>query len=142
MKGALALAKNLDGVLSGKLKRGLVLRSEDLLQSVPVLSGVVTMLAASKADVSAHLAALCYGSLGFAEWFELEGILKTIQCQSPAMGMVTTHQIRLSWAPSDMALNASRDGASTASLINLFQYLITLVPNKFLISNLNPHSFS
>lgn len=67
MKGALALAKNLDGVLSGKLKRGLVLRSEDSIQSFPVLSGGFTLLAATKADMSAYLAAPCYNSLGFAE---------------------------------------------------------------------------
>lgn len=96
--------------LSGKLKRGLVLRSEDLLQSVPVLSGGITMLAATKADVNAYLAAPCYSSLGFAEWFELEEVLKTIHCQPPAMGVVTTHQIRLSRAPSDLVLNASGMG--------------------------------
>ena len=45
--------------------------------------------------------------------------------------------------PSNLALNTSRQGASTASLGNLFQCLTTLpVKNFFLTSNLNLPSFS
>ena len=44
----------------------------------------------------------------------------------PAMGRVANHQARLPRATSSLALNASRDGASTASLGNLFQYVTTL----------------
>jgi len=54
------------------------------------------------------------------------------------MCRVTNHQTRLPRATSSMALNASRDGASTASLGNLFQCVTTLcVKNVLLISNLN-----
>ena len=77
------------------------------------------------------------------EWFVLEGILKTIQFQPPAMGRDTSHQNRLLKALSSLASNTCRDGASTASLGNLFQCLSTLIgKNFFLISNLNPPSFS
>ena len=51
--------------------------------------------------------------------------------------------IRLASAPSNLALNASRDEASTASLGNLFQHLTTLsVKNSLLVSNLSLPSFS
>ncbi|KAK4832092.1 hypothetical protein QYF61_020707 [Mycteria americana] len=51
--------------------------------------------------------------------------------------------IRLLKAPSNLALNTSRDGAATTSLGNLFQGLTTLiVKNFFLISNLNLPSCS
>ena len=42
-----------------------------------------------------------------------------IQFQPPAVCRVTNHQPRLPRATSSLALNASRDGASTASLGNL-----------------------
>ena len=42
------------------------------------------------------------------------------------MCRVANHQIRLPRATSSLALNASRDGASTASLGNLFQSVTTL----------------
>jgi len=46
-------------------------------------------------------------------------------------------------APSSLALNVSRDGASTTSLGNLFQCFTTLVgKNFFLISSLNLPSLS
>ena len=46
-------------------------------------------------------------------------------------------------APFSLALDTSREGASTASLSNLFQCLITLIVKKFfLISKLNPNSIS
>ena len=52
-------------------------------------------------------------------------------------------QTRLLKAPSSLALNTSREGASTTSLGNLFQFLTTLtVKNFFLISNINLPSFS
>ena len=61
-----------------------------------------------------------------------------IEFQPPTMGRNTNHQTRLPRATSSLALNASRDGASTASLGNLFQCVTTLcVKNFLLISNLN-----
>ena len=48
------------------------------------------------------------------EWLGLEGTLKTIQFQPPAMGRIATHQIRLPRAPSSLALSTSKDGAPTA----------------------------
>jgi len=54
------------------------------------------------------------------------------------MYRVANQQTRLPRATSSLALNASRDGVSTASLGNLFQCVITLwVKNFLLISNLN-----
>jgi len=48
------------------------------------------------------------------------------------------NQTRLLRALSNLAVNVSRDGASTASLGNLFQCFTSLtVKNFFLISNLN-----
>ena len=56
----------------------------------------------------------------------------------PAMCRVANHQTRLPRATCSLALNASRDGASTASLGNLFQCVTTLcVKNFLLLSNLN-----
>ena len=53
------------------------------------------------------------------------------------------HQTRLLRAPSNLALNSSREGAATASLGSLCQCLTTLmVKNFFLISHLNLPSFS
>ena len=61
-----------------------------------------------------------------------------IEFQPPATCRVTNHQTRLPRATSSLALNASRDGASTISLGNLFQCVTTLCVKKFLlISNLN-----
>ena len=57
------------------------------------------------------------------------------------MGRVANHQTRLPRATSSLALNAFRDGASTASLGNLFQCVTTLCVKKkknfLLISKLN-----
>ena len=54
------------------------------------------------------------------------------------MCRVTNHQTRLPRATSRLAMNASRDGASTVSLGNLFQCVTTLSErNLLLISNLN-----
>jgi len=44
-----------------------------------------------------------------------------IEFQPPAMCRVTNQQTRLPRATSSLALNACRDGASAASLDNLFQ---------------------
>jgi len=41
----------------------------------------------------------------------LEGILKLIQFQAPAMGRVAIHQFRLPRAPSNLTLGVSKDGA-------------------------------
>jgi len=54
------------------------------------------------------------------------------------MCRVTNHQTRLPRATSSLALNASKDGASTASLGNLFQCVTALgVKNFLLVSNVN-----
>ena len=54
------------------------------------------------------------------------------------MCRVTNHQTRLPRATSSLALNVSRDGASTTSLGNQFQCITTLwVKNFLLITNLN-----
>jgi len=59
------------------------------------------------------------------------------------MGRDPFHQTRLLKALSNLALNTSREGAATASLGNLCQALTTfMVKNFFLVSNLNPPSFS
>ena len=55
------------------------------------------------------------------EWPGLKRTTVTIWFQPPAMCRVAKHQTRLPRATSSLALNASRDGASTASLGNLFQ---------------------
>ena len=51
----------------------------------------------------------------------------------PAMCRVANHQTRLPRATSSLALNASRDGASTTSLGNLFQCVTTLCVKNFLL---------
>ena len=62
---------------------------------------------------------------------------------TPAVGRDTSQQTRLLTAPSSLALSASREGASPASLGNLCQCLTTLtVKNFFLISCLNLTSSS
>jgi len=62
----------------------------------------------------------------------------TIWFQPPAVCSVANQQTRLPRATSSLTFNACRDGASTASLGNLFQCITTLcVKNFFLISNLN-----
>ena len=63
--------------------------------------------------------------------------------QRPAMGRDTFHYTRLLKVPFNLALNASRQGTSTASLGNLFQCLTTLiVKTLFITSNINQPSFS
>ena len=49
-----------------------------------------------------------------------------IRFQTPCCVQVTNQQTRLPRATSSLALNASRDGESTASLGNLLQCLTTL----------------
>jgi len=54
------------------------------------------------------------------------------------MGRDIFHYTRLLRAPSNLALDTSREGAVTASLAKLFQCLTALiVKNFFLISDLN-----
>jgi len=60
------------------------------------------------------------------EWPGLKRTTVITQFHPPAMCRVTNHQTRLSRATSSLALSASRDGASTASLGNLFQCVTTL----------------
>lgn len=50
------------------------------------------------------------------EWFGLEGLQRASGPTSPAMDMDTFHSIMLIQAPSNLASNISRDGASTVSL--------------------------
>jgi len=72
------------------------------------------------------------------EWPGLKRTTMIIEFEPPAMCRVANHQTRLPRATSSLALNASRDGASTTSLGNLFQCITTLcVKNLFLTSNLN-----
>ena len=54
------------------------------------------------------------------EWPGLKRATMIIQFQPPAICRVTNHQTRLLRATSSLALNACMDGASTASLCNLF----------------------
>lgn len=59
------------------------------------------------------------------------------------MGRSTSDQIKLPKSPSSLALNTSKDGASTASLGDLFQCLIPLVAEKFFLEiRLNPAYFN
>ncbi|KAK4831204.1 hypothetical protein QYF61_016041 [Mycteria americana] len=61
----------------------------------------------------------------------------------PAMSRDIFNYIRLLRAPSNLALNVSRDGASTTSLGNLFHCFTTpTVKNFFLLSSLNLPSFT
>ena len=72
-----------------------------------------------------------------------KGPLRSYSSNPPAIGRDTSLQTRLVRAPFSLALNASREGASTTSLGNLFQCLTTLtVQNFFLISSLNLPSSS
>jgi len=58
------------------------------------------------------------------------------------MGRNAFHQTSLLKAPSNVALNTSGVGASTASLGNLFHYLTSLIiKNFFIISNIGLPSF-
>jgi len=54
------------------------------------------------------------------EWPGLKRSTMIISFQPPAMCRVANHQTRLPRTTSSLALNACRDGASTASLGNLF----------------------
>ena len=59
------------------------------------------------------------------------------------MGRDSFHYPRLLKAPSNMALNASKEGISIISPGNLFQYLTTLIVKNFLlIASLSLPSFS
>ena len=54
------------------------------------------------------------------QWPGLKSTTVLIQFQPPAVCRVSNQQPRLPRATSSLALNGSRDGASTASLGNLF----------------------
>jgi len=76
------------------------------------------------------------------EWFGLEGTLKLLWFQPPAMSRDVSHQPRVLRAPSNLALSTAREGAATASLGSVGQGLTTLRgKNFFLISHLNLPSF-
>jgi len=61
------------------------------------------------------------------EWFGLEGTLQIPQFHPPALGRDPFHQPRLLQAPSNLALNVPRDGASPTSLDNPCQCFTTLI---------------
>jgi len=61
----------------------------------------------------------------------VEGILKLISFQPPAVGRDPFHQPRLLRAPSNLALNPAGEGAATASLGSLGQGLTTLTGKNF-----------
>jgi len=67
-----------------------------------------------------------------------KGPLEVIQPNTPAVSRDIFNYTRLLRAPSNLALNVSRDGASTTSLGNSF----LMVKNFFLISSLNLPSLS
>jgi len=70
-----------------------------------------------------HLERLSYylqNNHSITEWPGLKRATVIAEFQPPAMCRVTNQQTRLPRATSSLALNASRDGASTASLSNLF----------------------
>ena len=75
------------------------------------------------------------------EQFGLEETFKSIQFQSSTAGRAATHQIRLSRASFNLALNISRNGASTASLGSLFHPL-EILQNFLQTSHLNLPSSS
>lgn len=80
-----------------------------------------------------------YISHRLRECFGLEGTFKS---NPPAMCRDIFHYIKWLKAPSNLALNSSMDGVSTASLDNLFQCFTTLIIIFFfLIYNLNLPSF-
>jgi len=74
-------------------------------------------------SVTLHLNSLCETELENHRLIEWPGLKRTTVItlfQPPAVCRVANHQPRLPRATSSLALNASRDGASTASLDNLF----------------------
>ena len=76
---------------------------------------------------------LCFSVLNFSliiEWPGLKRTTMTIQFQPPAMCRVANQQTRLPRATSSLALNASRDGASTNLLGPPVQCVTTLWVKK------------
>jgi len=49
------------------------------------------------------------------DWFKLEGTSKMMLFQCPAVSRVANHQTRLYGPSSNLALNTSKDGASSLS---------------------------
>ena len=77
------------------------------------------------------------------DWFGWERTYQGHPAQPPAMGRDIFNRIRVLRAPSNLAWNGSRDGASPTALGNLGQPLTTLtVKNFFLTSRLDLPSFS
>ena len=75
---------------------------------------------------------------GIIEWLGLNDHQVQIPCHSSATILQIWYWTRLPRAPSNLALNTSRDGASTPSLGSLFQHLSTVsVKNFLLISRLD-----
>lgn len=68
-----------------------------------------------------------------SEWPGLEGTLRMISFQSPAMGRDVFCYLRLLQALSNLALSNCRNGTATASLGNLFYCLITLTRKNFFL---------
>ena len=69
--------------------------------------------------------------------------LRSSSSNPPTIGRDTSYLTSLLRAPSSLALNASRKGASTVSPGNLFLCLTTLTENNFfLIPSLNLPSYS
>jgi len=77
------------------------------------------------------------------DWVGWEGTFKCHPAQPPAMGRDIFNQSRVLRAPSNLAWNGSRDGASPTNLGNLGQGFTTfLMKNLFLMSSLNLPPFS
>jgi len=96
-------------------------------------------------DKRQHLAChlICTFNITSQNGLGWEGPYRLSRSNPAAMSRDIFHQPRLLRAPSSLALNTAREGASTASLGNLCQGLTTLmVKNFLLISNLNLPSFS
>ena len=88
-------------------------------------------------------ALLPFCSITESEEFALEGTSRGRLAQPPVMSWDISNSIRLLGAPSNLAWNVSRDGASTTSLSNLCQRFTTLiVKNFFFVPSLKLPSFS
>jgi len=96
-----------------------------------------------RAESSRSLPASVGVNASITEGFGWKGPQRSSSPNPPAMGRDTFHWTRFLKALSNLALNTSRDGASTASLGSLFQHVTTLTgKNFFPRSNPNLPSFS
>ena len=75
-----------------------------------------------------------WGDHGLTDWFGWEGTFRGHPVQPPAMGRDISNQMRVLRAPSNLAWNGSRDGASPTSLGNLGQGLTILSVNNFFLT--------